>query len=217
MWNLWRLLGAQRCIFPTSVHMSLCFSNSFESLEPKNTIVPRHFSVGCYTGVCRSSPPLSWSVCESVSEYMATSFSRATGNCHIRWVCLCVAKPVKLGDTQARSDFFWPISRPNLIGGLWSIFNSLYHQCHSSSAQLCPFHLAHSTVGWQSFEKPLSVFFSWQMVRPWRRVPFPLCESEIPSAHVLPLYSFLLLLLLVRLSMTGLVSSLRDLSFGSLD
>lgn len=66
MWNLWRLLGAQRCIFPTSVHMSLCFSNSFESLEPKNTIVPRHFSVGCYTGVCRSSPPLSWSVCVRV-------------------------------------------------------------------------------------------------------------------------------------------------------
>lgn len=66
MWNLWRLLGAQRCIFPTSVHMSLCFSNSFESLEPKNTIVPRHFSAGCYTGVCRSSPPLSWSVCVRV-------------------------------------------------------------------------------------------------------------------------------------------------------
>ena len=160
MWNLWRLLGAQKGIFSYLCAYVIVLLQLFqESRAKKYNSALSLFSVGCYTKVCRSSPPLSWSVCESECEYIATSFSRATRNSHIRWVCLCVAKPVKFGDTQARSDFFWPISRPNLIGGLRSIFNSLYHQCHSSSAPLCPFHLAHSTVGWQSFEKPLSVFF----------------------------------------------------------
>lgn len=130
---------------------------------------------------------------------MATGFSRGLKNVHIRFN--------RLGDTQAQSDLFWPISWINRIGGLRSIFNSLYHQCQSSSAQLCPIHLAHSAVGWQSFER-----FFWQTVRLWRSVPFLLLGLKSPllmCSHS----SFLLARLLVCLTMFGLVRSPGDSKF----
>lgn len=127
-------------------------------------------------------------------------------NCHIRFN--------GLGDTQAQSDLFWPISRVNLIGGLWSIFNSLYRPCQSSSAQqpypFGPFY-CWLTVFWKAL---LEGCVFWQIVGPWRSVPFLLVRLKSPlllCSH----FSFLLLLLLVCLMMFGLVSCLRDLCFGS--
>lgn len=65
-----------------------------------------------FSSLLYSTPDL----CLCVS--MAAAFCRAPKNCHIRfnWP----------GDTQAQSDLFWPISRGNLIGGLWSVFLTVF-------------------------------------------------------------------------------------------
>lgn len=95
-------------------------------------------------------------------------------NCHI--------SSTRLGDTQPQSDLFWPISWVNLIGGLWSIFNSLYRRCQSSPAQLCPIHLASFccwlTVFWKAFLE-VSLANAWAL----EECAFPPRGSEIPSAH----------------------------------